>query len=147
MFSSPDEVYDVSISWNYITLSVTYFFGQGKWAKIERNGGKLLCVKTSLVDWSVSAWAQWVSKTIPRIVWASLISSLEVSRYDWLPHRFSLTFQPPLFSVENWKEKQYSTLVWTCNFFLNFFAFGYSCFMIVLWLAILQFGNLWCDCT
>ena len=84
---------------------------------------------------------------VARIVWASLISSLEVSRYDWLPHRFSLTFQPPLFSVENWKEKQYSTLVWTCNVFLNFFAFGYSCFMIVLWLEILQFGNLWCNCT
>ena len=30
-----------------------------------------------------------------------VISSLEVARYDCLPHRFSLTFQPPLFSVEN----------------------------------------------
>ena len=35
-----------------------------------------------------------------RIVWASLISSLEVARYDCLPHRFSPTFQPPLFRVK-----------------------------------------------
>ena len=40
-------------------------------------------------------------KKYSRIVWASLISPLEVVRYDCLPHRFSLTFQPPLFSVEN----------------------------------------------
>ena len=44
-------------------------------------------------------------KRCARIVWASLISSLEVARYDCLPHRFSPTFQPPLFSVENWKKK------------------------------------------
>ena len=30
-----------------------------------------------------------------RIVWASLISSLEVARYECLPHRFSPKFQPP----------------------------------------------------
>ena len=64
MLSSSDEVYDDSISWNYVLLSVTYKFGLGKWAKIERNDGKQLCVKTSLVDWSVYTWAQWVSKTI-----------------------------------------------------------------------------------
>ena len=46
MFSSSDEVYDVSISRNYILLSVTYNFGLGNSAKIERNDGKLLCVKT-----------------------------------------------------------------------------------------------------
>ena len=46
MFSSSDEVYDVSISWNYIPLSVTDNFSVGKWTKIERNNGKLLCVKT-----------------------------------------------------------------------------------------------------
>ena len=33
-------------------------------------------------------------KQYARIVWASLISSLEVARYDSLPHRFSPTFQP-----------------------------------------------------
>ena len=64
MLSSSDEVYDDGISWNYVLLSVTYKFGLGKWAKIERNDGKQLCVKTSLVDWSVYTWAQWVSKTI-----------------------------------------------------------------------------------
>ena len=31
-------------------------------------------------------------KQYARIVWASLISSLEVARYDCLPHRFSPTF-------------------------------------------------------
>ena len=40
-------------------------------------------------------------KQYARIVWASLISSLEFARYDCLPQRFSPTFQPPLFSVEN----------------------------------------------
>ena len=67
-------------------------------------------------------------KQYARIVWASLISSLEVARYDCLPHRFSPTFQP-LFSVENWKKKEFSTRVWTCVIFENFFAFSYSCFM------------------
>ena len=86
-----DEVYDVSISWNYILLSVNYNFGLGKWAKSERNDGKLLCVKTSPVDWSVYTWAQWISKTeYARIVWNSLTSSLEVARYDCLPYRFLL---------------------------------------------------------
>ena len=32
---------------------------------------------------------------------ASLISSLKVTRYDYLPHSFSLTLQPPLFSIGN----------------------------------------------
>ena len=89
MLSSSDEVYDDSISWNYVLLSVTYKFGLGKWAKIERNDGKQLCVKTSLVDWSVYTWAQWVSKTI---------------RQDrmGLSYIFSLSFQvwllaPPFF--------------------------------------------------
>ena len=35
-----------------------------------------------------------------RIVWAFLICSLEVARYDCLPHRFSLMLQPPLFSLK-----------------------------------------------
>ena len=64
MFSSSDEVYVVSISRNYIILSVTYSFSLGKWARIEGNDCKLLRVKTSLVDWSVCTWAQWVCKTI-----------------------------------------------------------------------------------
>ena len=43
IFSSPEEVCDLSFSWNYIILSVTDNFGSGKWAKIERNDvpGKL----------------------------------------------------------------------------------------------------------
>ena len=40
-------------------------------------------------------------KQYARIVWASLTSSLEVASYDCFPYRFSVTFQPPLFSVEN----------------------------------------------
>ena len=62
MFSSLDEVYDVSRSWNYILLSVTNDFGSGKWAKIERNDGKLLWLKASPVDWRIYTWEQWVSK-------------------------------------------------------------------------------------
>ena len=54
-------------------------------------------------------------KQYARIVWASLISSLEFARYDCLPHRFSLTFQPPLLSVEI--KKVISTPVWTCVIF------------------------------
>ena len=42
-----------------------------------------------------------------RIVWASLISSLEVARYDCLPHRFSLTFQPPLFRLKIKKKSHF----------------------------------------
>ena len=38
------EVCDVSISSNYSLLSMTDNFSLGKWAKIERNGSKLLRV-------------------------------------------------------------------------------------------------------
>ena len=139
MFSSSDEVHDVSISWNYILLSVTYNFGSGNWAKIERNDSKPLCVKTLLVDRGVYVSEHSESvKQYARIVWASLLSSLEVSGYDCLLHRFSPTFQPPLFSVENWKKKQFLTRVWTGVIFENFFTLAtlVSCFMIVLWREI-----------
>ena len=39
-------------------------FVSGKSAKIEINDCKLLHVKTSLVDWGIYTWEQWVSKTI-----------------------------------------------------------------------------------
>ena len=48
----------------YILLSVTGNFGLGKWAKIERNDGKLLRFKTSPVDWRIYAWEQWVLKLL-----------------------------------------------------------------------------------
>ena len=132
MFSSSDEVHDVSISWNYILLSVTYNFGSGNWANIERNDSKPLCVKTLLVDRGVYVSEHSESvKQYARIVWASLISSLEVSGYDCLLHRFSPTFQPPLFSVENLKKKS-STRVWT----FSLLAALVSVFTIVLWLEI-----------
>ena len=63
MFSSSHKVHDVNNIWNYILWSVIENFGLEKWAKIERNNGKLLRVKTSLVDWRVYTWEQWVSKT------------------------------------------------------------------------------------
>ena len=50
-------------------------------------------------------------KQYARIVLASLISSLEVARYDCLPHRFSPTFQPPLSSLEIEKKKSNFQLV------------------------------------
>ena len=40
-------------------------------------------------------------------VWASPISSLEDTRYDYLPHRFSLTFQPPQLSLKNYKRSNF----------------------------------------
>ena len=76
MFSL-DGLYDVSVSWNYILLSATYNSGLGKWAKIEGNDGKLLRVKTSLVDLSVYTWA-----TTTRIVWAE---------FYWYVKSFHLT--------------------------------------------------------
>ena len=69
-----------------------------------------------------------------RIVWASLISSLEVARYDCLPHHFFPNVSTSSVSRKNKKEKSFSTRVWTCNF-LKFSSFGYR-FMIVLWLEI-----------
>ena len=42
-----------------------------------------------------------------RIVWASFTSSLEVARYDYLPHHFSLMFQPPLFHVKIKKKSHF----------------------------------------
>ena len=55
-------------------------------------------------QWTIEVYTREHSELIKqyaRIIWASLISSLEVARYDCLPHSFSLTFQPPLFNVEN----------------------------------------------
>ena len=57
-----------------------------------------------------------------RIVWASLISSLEVARYDYLLHHFSPNVSTSFVSRKNWKEKSFSTRVWTCNF-LKLFLF------------------------
>ena len=81
---SSGEVYADSISLNYILLSVNCNFGLGKWAKIERNDGKKLCIQISLVDWSIYTWARSVSKTTGqnRMGFSYL---LEVSRYDCLP--------------------------------------------------------------
>ena len=45
-----------------------------------------------------------------RIVWASLISSLEVVRYGCLRHNFSLTIQPPLFRVKIKKKSHFQLM-------------------------------------
>ena len=81
---------------------------------MSRNWKKLTTVnyfaliKTLLVDWRVYTWEHCESvKQCARIVWASLKSSLEVARYDCLPQRFSLTFQPPLFSVKIKKKSNF----------------------------------------
>ena len=71
-------------------------FGWGELAKIERSDGRLL--RRSIEEYSrVNSESV---KQYTRIVWASLISSLEFARYDCLPHRFSRTIQPPQFYVE-----------------------------------------------
>ena len=73
-------------------------------------------------------------KQYARIVWASLISFLEFARYDCLPHRFSPTFQPPLFRVENLKKKViFNSCLNLCNFW-KLFRFWLLLFH-VLWLS------------
>ena len=88
-----------------IILSVTLSFGLGKWAKIEGYDGKPLRAKTrNRHHRSTEEYIRENSeseKQYARTVWASLISSLSVARYDCFPQRFSLTFQPPLISLEN----------------------------------------------
>ena len=54
--------------------------------------------------WSIEVYTREHSESVKqyaRIIRASLVSPLEVARYDCLPHRFSLTFQSLLFNVEN----------------------------------------------
>ena len=83
IFSSSDDVCDVSIRVNYILLTVTDIFGKGKWAKIERNDGKLLRVWTSpIVEENTRDNSELVVQDT-RAVGASLISSLEIARYGF----------------------------------------------------------------
>ena len=88
-----------------IILSVTLSFGLGKCAKIERYDSKPLRAKTRIRHHRSTE--EYIcedsesEKQYARTVWASLISSLSVARYDCFPQRFSLTFQPPLISLEN----------------------------------------------
>ena len=113
-----DEVFDVSISWNYILLIVTGNFGLGEWAKIERNDGKLL-------RWSIEKCTGVNSESLKqysKIVWASVISSLEVARYDYLPHCFSQPFQPHQFSVKIEKKSNFQ-LVFEPVIFSKLFLF------------------------
>ena len=91
-------------------------FGLGELAKIERNDGKLL--RRSIEEYS-RVDSESV-KQYARIVWASLISSLEVARFDCLPHRFSQTFQPPQFSIKIKKESNVQFVFKPVIFFRNF---------------------------
>ena len=109
MFSSSEEVHDISINWNYILLSPSYNFGLGKWAKIERN------------DSIHVQWEQCVSKTMRqnRMGFSYICSwSCQVGMLTPL---FSPTFQPPLFSVEN-KKSNFKSCLNLCNF-LKLFRF------------------------
>ena len=102
-------------------------FGLGKWAKIERNDGHHRSIEDYTRENTESV------NQYSRIVWASLISSLEVARYDCLLHCLSLAFQPQNFKI---KQKSHFQLLFKPVIFY-FFSFGYSCFAIVLWLDIL----------
>ena len=144
IFSSSDKVRDVSISWNYILLSVTDNFGLGKWAKIERNDSKLLPGRLKSV---IRENSELINQDA-RIVRASPISFFEVARYDCLPHRFS-------HKHKNWKESDFQ-LVFEPVFFLTFSLMAiYYYFIIVLWLkihgifmrffSVIWFGNLCCN--
>ena len=75
---------------------------QGELETSSEGGGGLVRREQRIDEvWNLSTIHSESVKQYARIVWASLISSLEVSRFDCLSHRFSLTFQPSLFSVEN----------------------------------------------
>ena len=109
MFSSSEEVHDISINWNYILLIPSYNFGLWKWAKIERN------------DSIHVQWEQCVSKTMRqnRMGFSYICSwSCQVGMLTPL---FSPTFQPPLFSVEN-KKSNFKSCLNLCNF-LKLFRF------------------------
>ena len=142
---------DVSISWGYVLLSTNDNFSFGKWAKIERNDCKVLRVwhQQSNEEYTCDT-SELVNQDV-RIVWASLISSLEVAKYNCLPHHFFN--QPPLFRVKIIK-KSFSTYVWTCNF-LKLFPFLLLLFHVcplagntrrlLEILSIIWFGNLCCN--
>ena len=151
-----DEVYDVSVNWKCILLSVTDNFGLGKWVKIERNDGKVLRIKTSPVDWRVYMWEQWIGKSrLHNRMGFSYIFSW--SCQVWL-------LAPPFFpnvltsfaKCQKLKRKVNFQLVFEPEKFFKLFSFGYNCFMIVLWLEIhgvflrffslIWFGNLCCNC-
>ena len=109
MLSSSDVVYNVTISWNYILLSVTDNFGLGKWAKMERlttaNEFELR-IQRSIEDYTRKNSESIIIRQ--NSMGFSYRATLEVARYDDLLHRFSIMFQRPLIGVENWKEKSSS---------------------------------------
>ena len=97
----------------------------GRWGRIDEvwNLGTMFSQQHAIVvDWGVYTCSELGEsvKQYARIVWASLISSLQVYRYDCLPHRFSPTFQPPLFSVENLKNSNFRLVFETVSFFKTF---------------------------
>ena len=74
-------------------------------------------------QWTIEVYTREHSELIKqyaRIIWASLISSLEVARYDCLPHLFPPMFQPPLFSVE--KKRSNFQLLFEPVIFLKTFS-------------------------
>ena len=95
MCSSLDGLYDVSISWNYILLSVTDNFGLGKWAELKETTVNYFVLRH---HWSIETWEQWV-----RIVWASLTYSLEVAKYDCSVNNSEPeSIDPTLVSLISW---------------------------------------------
>ena len=132
-----DVVYDVSISWNYILLSLTDNFGLGKWAKIERNDDKLLRVKTSLVDSRVYTWEKWDSKTIrPNRMGISYKYIFSRSRQIWL---LSPLFFPNFSTTSNKRRKLKRQVIFNSCLnllFFRIFSFWLFFFTIVLWLEV-----------
>ena len=109
MLSSSDVVYNVTISWNCILLSLTDDFDLGKWAKMERlttaNEFELR-IQRSIEDYTrKNSESIIISQNSMGFFYRA---TLEVARYDDLLHRFSIMFQRPLIGVENWKKKSSS---------------------------------------
>ena len=88
-------------------MSETDNVGLGKWAKIEETTANYFEFRHQQ---SIEVRIRDSSELVVNSKWASLISSLEVARYECLPHHFSLTFQPPLFRVKI-KKKSHFQLV------------------------------------
>ena len=63
--------------------------------------------------WSIEEYTHEKSELLnqdARVVWAFLISSLEVARYDCLTQRFPLTFQLLVFSVKIKKKSNFQLM-------------------------------------
>ena len=148
---------DVSISWKYILwpwLIILVWENEPKFKQTTVNYSEFRDQQ------SIEEYTRDNSELVnqdAKIVWASLISSLEVARYNCLPQHFSPSVLASSVSRKNQKNS-FSTRVWTCSFlklFLFWLLFFHDCppagntrrlfeILSVIWLGNLCFNHLWC---